>query len=113
MNQNSFSRTKLFDEDSVDESDDGEYSGSSVSSMGSDSPKLFLASLSTMRLNSSIKNTESPEKQDIQDNKSINSTGKQLSREDILQEVAMKSSYRRILPESSTEIGTSSHSLIK
>lgn len=113
MNQNSFNRSKLFDEDSVDGSDEGEYSESSACSIRSDSPKPFLASLSAMRLNSSIKNTESPEKQDIQDNKSINSTGKQLSREDILQEVAMKSSYRRILPDSSTEKGTSSHSLIK
>ena len=113
MNQNSFSRTKLFDEDSVDESDDGEYSESSVSSMGSDSPKPFLASLSTMRLNSSIKNAETPENQDIQDNPSGNSTGKQLSKEDLLQEVAMKSSYRRILPESSIEKGASSHSLYK
>lgn len=112
MARNPVDPDSLFDKDSVVESDGSEYSESSIELDLENAPKPFLASFSRRRVNS-VQLDEVPN--GIVDMKNINNgdAAVTITKEDVLREVSMKLSSRRILSITPKDMSDSDMSLAK
>lgn len=113
MNNSFLNQDSLFDKDSVVDSDNSEVSESSSEIVLDNEPKFFLSSLSTKKLSSLSNPTETEPQEQSNKDSVVTSEEKVLSSQELLQEVAMNMSSRRVLSISPKEELGSNSSLVE